>query len=65
MILARIRAATGDIDGAFDYLEKSLQRGFNAYGYLIWEGNEIAPLWEHKERWDNLMKKYFPDEYKD
>ncbi|MEZ4958362.1 MAG: tetratricopeptide repeat protein [Saprospiraceae bacterium] len=51
-------------DKAFYYLEQALKLGYKAYDFMQ-QDTDIAPLREHKEQWQALMKKYFPGQYKD
>ncbi|MCB0534040.1 MAG: tetratricopeptide repeat protein [Saprospiraceae bacterium] len=59
-VLYSIRQQT---DKAFEYLELGLKYGYNnpPDDIDINEYPELAPLREQKERWDALMKEYFPD----
>ncbi|TNE58839.1 MAG: tetratricopeptide repeat protein [Bacteroidetes bacterium] len=55
------------IDKAFEYLELGFQYGWNypPFDIDINEYPALAPLREQTARWNTLLKKYFPDEFKD
>ncbi|MBI1227549.1 MAG: hypothetical protein GC192_20115 [Bacteroidetes bacterium] len=61
--LATINIVTGQTDKAFSYLEKALEAGYYDYNKLQ-KDPMIQPLREQSQRWDDLIKKYFPDKFK-
>lgn len=49
-------------DKAYEYLEAALARGYVNKDHIeIPDEPAFAPLRKDKERWDALMKKYFPN----
>ncbi len=52
------------LDPAFKTLEISLVKGYNDYDGMQQDA-ELVTLRERKEHWNALMKKYFPDKFKD
>ena len=52
------------IDKAYDYFELSLQNGYKDFDWMH-KDTDLALLREQKERWQTLMKKYFPEQHKD
>jgi tetratricopeptide (TPR) repeat protein len=61
---ARLKIKTGDLQIAFSYLEQAIQKGYDDYQGMQTDEN-LALLREQKERWEALMKKYFPDKGKE
>ena len=57
---ARLKIKMGDLQAAFAYLEKAIQKGYDDYQGMQTDAS-FAPLREQKELWEALMKKYFPD----
>lgn len=53
-----------DADQAFKTLEISLLKGYNDYDGMQQDA-EMATLHKKKKQWNALMKKYFPQQYKD
>lgn len=53
-----------DADQAFKTLEISLLKGYNDYDGMQQDA-ELATLHKKKKQWKALMKKYFPQQYKD
>ena len=51
-------------DDAFSQLELSIQKGFNQYEN-IQKDTDLENLKLQKEKWNQVMKKYFPDQIKD
>ena len=61
--MAYLLAAEGKTEEALGYLEQAIEKG-STFEQLSAD-EDLAPLREQKERWDALMKKYFPDQVKD
>ncbi|MBK7693997.1 MAG: caspase family protein [Saprospiraceae bacterium] len=55
--------AQNQMDKAFQSLEKSLMAGNDDF-YYMQEDSDLAPLRKQTERWNALMKKYFPEKFK-
>jgi Flp pilus assembly protein TadD len=61
-ILARWSLKMNQIEQAWEYLEKALEEGYDKYEFLQSESDfEVI---RNKEKWTELMKKYFPDQFK-
>ena len=50
-------------DQAFEALEKAFQMGFNDYDW-IQEDEDLSNLRKQTQRWNAMMKKYFPEKVK-
>jgi len=50
-------------DQAFEALEKAFQMGFNDYDW-IQEDEDLSNLRKQTQRWNAMMKKYFPEKIK-
>ena len=53
--LAVVKSLQNQTDAAFDYLEKALKKGEKDYDWMQQDAI-FAPLWEQKDRWENMMK---------
>lgn len=62
-IMVCMLALNGKIEEAYELLEIPLKRGFE-YDRLQ-KDKDLILLRAQEVRWENLMKKYFPDKYKD
>ncbi len=62
--LACEQSLKGDLDKAFESLELSLTNGWKDYDWMQ-QDTYLANLREQANRWKTLMKKYFPDKFKD
>ncbi|TNE58838.1 MAG: tetratricopeptide repeat protein, partial [Bacteroidetes bacterium] len=58
--LTCLQALQSQPDKAFDYLEQALKLNYNEFDHMQ-KDTDLAPLREQTERWEALMKKYFPD----
>ncbi|MCF8280868.1 MAG: tetratricopeptide repeat protein [Bacteroidales bacterium] len=58
-LLARLNK----LEAAFEALEQAINIGYD-YTWMQ-QDSDLAPLREQKERWQALMKKYFPNQAKD
>lgn len=58
--LACVFSLKNNMDEAFTQLELAIQKGFNEYNDLQ-NDKDLENLKADKERWDALMKKYFPE----
>ena len=61
--LACVKSVQGDFTSGFNYLESAIQ-----YGFSDWEFALLDPdltLLRQQIKWNELMKKYFPDQFKD
>ncbi|MCB1175294.1 MAG: tetratricopeptide repeat protein, partial [Leptospiraceae bacterium] len=68
LIGAEVYGRSGQLDKAFEYLEKAFQTGFRfdfKNMYLVNIEEDLAPLKAQTARWDALLKKYFPEQVKD
>jgi protein O-mannosyl-transferase len=62
--LACLKATTGEIKSGFEYLEKSFLSKFTDIEFAE-EDPDLAPLRAQSDRWKAMMKKHFPDQFKD
>jgi len=62
--LACLKATTGEIKSGFEYLEKSFSSKFTDIEFAQ-EDPDLAPLRAQSDQWKALMKKHFPDKFKD
>lgn len=58
--LACVYSLANKTEKGFQNLEESLKRGFTDYDW-IQQDTDLNSLKEQKEKWNALMKKYFPD----
>jgi hypothetical protein len=52
------------LDQAFESLELSLTNGWKDYDFMQ-QDTDLAKLREQANRWKTLMKKHFPNQFKD
>lgn len=62
--LACLYSIQKKFEKAFKYLEINFRLGDDDYEYLM-NDKDLTFLRENKEQWNALMKKYFPQQYKD
>ncbi len=62
--LACNQSIKGELDKAFESLELSITNGWNDYHWMQ-QDPDLAPLRTQAEHWKALMKKHFPDQFKD
>ena len=62
--LVGIYIVDNQVEKAFEYLEKAIERGFNKYEEMQ-EDPSFEPFRQQSEKWKILMKKHFPDKVKD
>lgn len=62
--LACLFVQKSKIDLAFYYFEQCIQNGYQDYDWIL-KDSDLALLREQTDRWNALMKKYFPDKFKD
>ena len=60
--LACLHSLQNQTDEAFGYLENALKNGENDYDWML-QDSDLAPLRDQKERWEALMKQYFPEKH--
>ncbi len=53
-----------DAEQAFIYLERALESGWTDYDWMQ-KDTDLSLLREQPERWEALMRKYFPEEFKE
>jgi tetratricopeptide (TPR) repeat protein len=58
--LACVLSLQNKTEEGFIQLEIAIQKGFNQYENIQWD-TDLDNLKLQKEKWDELMKKYFPD----
>ncbi len=61
--LACVHNLKGETDQAFDALEQAFQAGFNDYDW-IQQDEDLSNLRKQTQRWNAMMKKYFPEKVK-
>ncbi len=52
------------VDKAFEYIELSIKKGNSSFDWMQ-KDTDLKLLREQKERWNALMKKYFPEKFND
>ena len=62
--LACLFVQKSKIDLAYYYIEQCIQNGYQDYDWIL-KDSDLALLREQTDRWKNLLKKYFPDKFKD
>lgn len=61
--MAYADALEGFIDKAFDTLEKALALGYDDYAWMQ-TYQDMQVMRAHTEKWNTLMRKYFPEKHK-
>jgi len=61
--LTCIMSILGKHEKAFEALEQAVKMGYD-YNWMQ-KDEDLAPLRAQTERWKALMKKHFPDKFKD
>ena len=61
--LACIKALQGDAEQSYKYLYEALENGVDFYDWMQ-DDTDLSLLRKQPNRWDTLMKKYFPEQHK-
>lgn len=59
--LCFLKIKMGELEAALDYLEKAIEKGYNNYNEISNNFKELEEL----PAWQGLMRKHFPDQFKD
>lgn len=61
--LAKLYSHLQQFEQAFDNLDQAISKGLNNYEFLMGD-SELSILKNQTEQWNALMKKYFPEQFK-
>ena len=61
--LACLASYQHKVEEAYEWLEQALDKGYSDYDFMQTD-TDLPPLRAQTERWEALMKKYFPEQYK-
>ncbi|MEO6190716.1 MAG: hypothetical protein ABIO44_10515 [Saprospiraceae bacterium] len=62
--LACEHSLKGELDKGFEFLQLSLSNGWKDYDWMQ-QDTDLISLRAHEKRWQEIMKKYFPDQFKE
>ena len=60
--MSYLLAAEEKTEEALSYVGQAIQKGVTLD--QLTKDKDLASLREHKDQWNSLMKKYFPDQFK-